>query len=324
MKNIKIGILLILTSLVVLSCKDDSLSPIITFDQAGKGAYVRLTELVAGEFDLANFNDSKFAYKVEFVSETKGADVASYDVYVKFDDNNADNGDSSTEEKLFKSFGKSDLTTNGNGVAALSVSIPMKEVASLLGVAEADIKARDIFVFRSELKTDAGAVFTFDNSTSAVNGPAFQGFFNFSSKVTCPLSNDDFVGEYTLTYVEDPQAFGVSAFGHDGITVTLETIDGSTTLRKFSYEYLTELGVGQGNVDFTFDFVCDVIIPNDAQVTALSCGAGDITLGPSKDGGFSSFDLNNDGEFEITLDDFVSDGGCGVAPLKTVIKLTKK
>ena len=324
MKNIKIGILFVFTALVVLSCKDDSLSPIITFDQAGKGAYVKLTKLVAGEYDLANFNDSKFEYEVEFVSEKKGADIASYDVYVKFVDNNPDNGDSSADEKLYKSFGKSDLSVVASGLNGLTVSIPMKDVASLLGVAQADIKARDIFSFRGELKTDGGAVFTHDNSTSAINGPAFQGFFDFSSKVTCPLSDDQFVGEYVLTYVEDPQAFGVSAFGPDGMTVTLEPIDGSTTLRKFSYEYLTELGIGQGAVDFTFDFVCDVIIPNDGQVTALSCGAGDITLGSSKDGGFSTFDLNDDSAFEITLDDFQTDGGCGVPPLKTVIKLTKK
>ena len=40
----KLSIFIVAGLLFMMACKDDALSPIITFDKAGKGAYVKIVE----------------------------------------------------------------------------------------------------------------------------------------------------------------------------------------------------------------------------------------------------------------------------------------
>ena len=78
--------------LMISSCADDSLSPIITFDKAIKGAYVRLLSESDRLLDLANLSTASYTYTVEFVDEAQGSLVSEYEISATFIDNNPDNG----------------------------------------------------------------------------------------------------------------------------------------------------------------------------------------------------------------------------------------
>ena len=57
---------------MLFSCADDDLSPILTFDKAGKGAYAKLLNESAQELDLANLSAAQYSYCVEFVDIDAG------------------------------------------------------------------------------------------------------------------------------------------------------------------------------------------------------------------------------------------------------------
>ena len=76
MKNIKNYIVASLASLMVFSCADPDLGPVLTFETATVGAYVRLVELRTGEFDLANPTSSALDYSVDFVDLEDGGRVS--------------------------------------------------------------------------------------------------------------------------------------------------------------------------------------------------------------------------------------------------------
>lgn len=309
-------------SFLLFSCADEDLEPIATFDNSGKGAYARLVEVTSGAdgYNLSQFGSTSYDYEVEFVTLDKQPLVDKYDIFVTFQDNSPQNGDASKAEVLYKSFGAADFSTSAAGFQGISVSIPLAEVSSTLGLGEADLAGADAFNFRSTITLNDGRVFSFDNSSGAINGSAFAGHFNFSAKLSCPMPDTDFVGNYTLEYVNAQFPFGAETFGPDGSTVTLEVV--STTKRKFSAVYLPGLGIGNGPVDFVFELLCTIVIPDGNQGSGLGCGSGSITLGAPDN--FSNFDITDDSVLEFDFVEFEADGGCGVDPLVQTIRLTKQ
>ena len=318
----KIIVLFISGLVIMTSCRDDSKAPIITFDQAEKGAYIRLLNVNEGTdgYNLSEFNASAYDYDVEFVDEQQGDLVSTYNIYVSYSPSPFSATPAAAEVQYLTldsgTFGETD-----RGYKGTNVRIPLADVASKLGLIEGDLGGADIFNFRSEIILQDGSVFQFSNSSSAVNGSAFQGHFNFAVKLSCPLSDDQFIGDYTLTHVTtDNWAFGVPPFGGDPLNVTLEKVSG--TKRSFKFEYLKDLGVGQPAVDFTFDIVCTIVVPDDNQGTSLGCG-GTITLG-SQSGSFGSVDISDDSTLTIDLNEWVDDGGCGVPVTPLTIRLDKQ
>lgn len=305
------------------SCADEELSPVITFEKAEKGAYPRLVQLVSGEYDLANISGSAFAYEVEFVDEQQGDLVGQYDIYVSYTDNDASNGDNSQAQQLYQSFSSSEFKENDRGFKGLDISLPLTDVAAKMGIDVNTISAGDIFAFSTEvIKTD-GAKFTAANSSSAVRGSAFQGFFTFNSKATCPVSDDRFSGSYTLDYVAvEALPFGAYPLGEPGKQIEITTVSGSSTLREFQFVWIEAGGFGQAPSTMRFDLVCDITTVAGEVDGGLTCGAGAVTLGPDADNN-QAFDLGDDSEILLAFEEYVSDGGCGVPTLSHVAILTK-
>ena len=320
--NKKSPILLLFTMglLLLSSCADEDLSPIITFDQAGKGAYIRLIELRTGEFDLKQFNSSAYDYTVEFVDLEQGDLVTQYDLFVSFSDNTPDNGSNPVSRQLYTSFSPSDFSESDDGFKSLDVTIPLADVTSAIGLSESQLAAGDVFRFFGEITLQDGSVFTAQNSSATIRGSAFAGFFNFTSKVTCPLPDDQFTGTYTISYVDATFPFGPATFGPEGTQVTLSTVAGSSTKRSFDAVYLQAGGFGQPASTFTMDFVCDIVVMDPGQGTGLGCG-GTITIGPSPTS--ASVDISDDSSFTLFFDEFVNDGGCGVGAITQTVKFTK-
>ena len=301
-------ILFVVGAMLFSSCADEDLSPIITFDKAGKGAYVRLVNLVSGEYDLNNVSTTKFEYDVEFVDVNKGKEVQTFDIQVTY----VSASGTSDGPKAYKTFDAGEFITTENGFQGIKVIIPLSEMLSLFEISESDLAAQDQFQFQSFVTTKEGSKFGFANSTSAVNGPAFKGFFNFVSNVTCPLDNESFVGDYAITYDEFDGGGFSSSFAEG--TVTLSLVPGSTTQRVFTANY----AVTGSDYNLNIVFVCTNLTLT-TQDSGLSCGGPNIVF---KTGAATPFDINDDSEFTL---EFLEDGGaCGFSDQRRVFHFVKQ
>ena len=321
-------ILLGAVTVLFAGCADEDLTPIVTQDTLLFGAFPRLVELRSGEFDLANLETSTYEMEVDFVDNAGGEDVSEYRVFVSFDDNTTDNlrPDLSTDFELFRTYTPEDFRPGPNGNLGVDVVLSFSDLANFAGVPLDSIFSGDRFQVRTEVEKEDERVFTNDNSTSAVTS-AFQGIFDFNINATCPLGDDEFVGEYTLTYgfvYDEFELFGepVQALGNEPFsrTVTLELVPGSTTRRAFAVGTYAVPGYNFDAGTVTLDFACDVV-RSTAIDSGAGCGDGSIAATQS---GTAAFDLDDDQTFTITYTDFGdTDGGCGVAGRDFSLVFTK-
>ena len=187
MRKLNLGIFLGILLTLFAACKDEDLAPIATFDSAEKGAYVRLINQTNGNVNLFDIENSAIEYTVEFVDLEKGQLVSEYRLQVSYEDNNPENGDNSTGPVEFQTWTSADFTVNQNGFVGLeSIKITAMEAISSLGLNATDILSSDRFRFSGSLTTTSGQTFTRENSSAAVNGASFRGFFDFSMNAFCP------------------------------------------------------------------------------------------------------------------------------------------
>lgn len=306
--------------LLVHSCADEELKPIITFDDAGKGAYVRLVSLNQDlVIDPTQVGSSGIDMDVDFVDPQGGATITDYNIYITFQDLTPENGDNSKAETQIRAYGPSDFGTSELGNVGLSVNIPATEMLSTLGLTESDINATDRFRVRSEVIDQDGRVFSAANSTPPIANfdDAFGGAFSYNLNVACPVADDFLAGTYTVEYVTDPNPGGFGPTISNGSTVTL--VPNGSTVRTFDVTYLP--GIGGFAQTFSIDLLCEItrFRPHD---TGLGCGGGSITLEPGEADG--TMDLTDDSEITVTFINQVQDGGCGVAPYPATIRLVKQ
>lgn len=298
------------------SCKDESLTPVLTFDKATIGAYPRLVELTTGEFDLDNISSSALMYEIDFVDLENGSLVTEYIIEGQFIDNTPGN-DVSKDTKVFKTFTPADFSASKNGNQGVTITIPLTEALAFWDLTEEEVSAGDQFSFNTIVVHQDGNRYSAANSSQTIRGSAFQGYFTYNGKLTCPLSDDEFSGAYSLSYEGDATGgFGVP-FAEG--TVEVKTISGSSTRRFFNSGWAPAIGPF-GVPDFIFDFVCEVVVVETFN-TGLACAGGGINI---IQGETSTFDLNNDNEIILNIIEYQDDGGCGISPQTKTIKLTKE
>ncbi len=306
----------VMCMMLTYSCKDEDLAPIITFDQAGKGAYARLVELRTGEFDLNNLSTSAYDASVDFVDIDGGNTVTNYDIYVSYTDNSP-GGALSKGEQLYKAYTAGDFGTSTKGNVGKDLNIPLSDLTTLLGLelSDAELIAGNFFNVRTTITSD-GVERGFSNSSSAVNGPAFQGHFNFAIKVTCPVADDRFVGEYSMEYVTTEEGCFGAAFDAAPLpNVTISTVAGSSTKRTMGVTYLPVFGGFA--VTLEIDLVCTEIVTSDND-SGVGCAAS-IILGSGEN---QPFDFDDDSEISFQFVEF-AEGDCGCAAVPYTMKLTK-
>ena len=230
MKLNKISIVLGAAMMLMVSCADDELQPIITFDQATKGAYVRLIEESDKLINLFDVPGSSYTYSVEFVDLEQGDLVSEYVIDLVYEDNNSSNGDNSTGPIEFRRFSQADFETNANGLRGLSnITITGPEAVAAAGTTSDDVLAGDNFVFKGRITTPQGT-WGADNSSSTVNGAAFRGHFDFTLPAGCP---SDLTGTFD---VETSNIWCDGAPASVSTTVTIEaTGGGSYTFSDWSF-----------------------------------------------------------------------------------------
>lgn len=139
-------------------------------------------------------------------------------------------------------------------------------------------------------------------------------------KQVCPVSAP-FLGNYQLTQLTDVNPDdGVDVF--DPQVITLASEGGNA--RSFSAVYLEGAGIGQPPSKVIFNLSCNNVIVNPGIGTGLLCVQGEpqITLGPGTVP--ANYDPEDDSYFELTLTEYVTDGGCGASPYQVTFSLTKQ
>jgi hypothetical protein len=253
LKN-KIAMLFGAILIFATSCKDENLAPIATFDAADKGAYVRVIDQGNTLINLLDIAGSSFTYTVEFVDLEQGNLVSEYRLQLQFEDNDPSNGDDSSGPVDFRSWSASDFETNSDGFKGLSnITITGPEALAAAGVSADKVTAGDNFRFIGSVTTTEGAVFTASNSSAAVNGSAFRGFFNFTMPANCP---SDLTGSYAYAST-DTWCDGSSV---DGSVDILALGGGKYHFSDWSFgAYGPCYGGVAEQPTITFDEVCKVV-----------------------------------------------------------------
>ncbi len=181
-------IIFVLTLLVVSSCADENAKPIITFDDAGKGAYVKLIEKGNQLINLFDIDGSVFVYSVEFVDLEKGNLISEYNLDLTLRDNTPDNGVNVQNGPLrLRSFSASEFETTERGFKGLSnITFTASELIAAAGATADQLGPGDVFIVNGSLVMNDGRVFAGGNSSAAVRGSAFAGFFDFALTASCP------------------------------------------------------------------------------------------------------------------------------------------
>lgn len=325
MKYFKYIIMVAIGAMILGSCADEEKAPVVTFESAKIGAYIRFVSQAGNaEFDLANASASQFSYCVDFVSLEGGTLVNEYIVDAQFFDNTPGNGNNSKARTQFVSVPSASFATSERGNPGTCVDVSLSGVLSSLGLSLDQVSAGDQFTLFGKVKTEDGSEYTSNNTTATVRGGAFAGFFDVNVSATCPLEATQFVGDYALTY-EGAVGTGYGV-PFDPQTVTLRTVSGSSTKRSFSAVYLPGIG-GFGPYTSTIDFVCDKV-DFLGMTSGIGCGQGSIALGPVKDAdGFNvspAVDINDDSSFKVILDEgFMTSGCASLSTTQTTLVFTK-
>ena len=292
----------ILGLIMIASCSaDPELAPIISIDNAQIGAFPRTLNLISGEYDLMNLAGSAYIHDIDFRSETDGANVASYRVFVTFVDNDPSNGDDSSDEILVQNFTQADFV-DGEENRALQLNLPFTEMAALTGVPIDNVSPGDRFEFRTELELDDARVFTGANTESTIFGPAFRAFFDFNVNATCPLPDDLFVGSYAVSHLQGPgNPWGTGVRESD---VTLALVPGSTTVRDIQNVTVID-AFGGFPLAAQVEFVCTTATWLDAN-PGVGCGAAGIFY---LSGGPSDQDIADDSSITLVINE--EGGDCG-------------
>lgn len=187
-KNI-LSIFIVGGLLMLFSCVDEELGPIITFDKAAKGAYVKLLqESDSRDINLFDIPGSSYTYSVEFRDAEGGTLVTEYRLDATFKDANPNKGgDDSKGPDVFRTFSSSEFEDTPDGFKGLSnITITANDLISWAGLTADELGPGDQFVIDGTISTTNGSVHNFDNSSAAVNGSAFGGHFRFNLTASCP------------------------------------------------------------------------------------------------------------------------------------------
>lgn len=236
--------------LILSGCKDESLAPVLTFEQTEQGGFPRLIEETNKLINLFNIAGSTYSYTVEFVDLEQGDLVTEYRLEMTYTDANPGNGDNSVGPIVYATYGPSDFTKNADGYQSITVTIPASAAIAAANTTADQLKAGDAFQFRGFVTLADGNTYGAANSSSSVRGAAFRGHFDFLLPAACP---SDLAGSYEYTstnyWCGGPETSG---------SVSIQALGGGKyQFNDWSFgTYGVCYGGGGGSGDLNFTDVC--------------------------------------------------------------------
>ena len=179
-----------------VSCADEDLGPVLTYDIAGKGAYIRLVEESDKLINLFDIPGSKYTYSVEFRDEQQGNLVSEYLIELTYSDADLSDGDQSTGPLTFRTYMPSDFEDVNGYKGMTDIVVTADEAIAAAGLTPDKVNPGDQFTFNGYVILEDGSRFGYENSSAAVRGSAFQGHFRYTLPAGCP---SDLAGTFSFT-----------------------------------------------------------------------------------------------------------------------------
>ncbi|WP_421808713.1 hypothetical protein [Flagellimonas sp.] len=292
--------------LLATSCEKDGDAVVgqVTADTE-RGAVLRTINLISNELPIGD-DSAGFSVELEIQDSEDGELVDQVEVYLGFRDNTEMVGTGTdVEESLYETIPSTEFNDGPFGLPRFSYSIGLSDMLTFVDRTEDDITGGDQFTVRFELVLSNGRRFSFADNTGTLTGSFFSSPFLYTPLVICPVPEDYFVGEYSITQTSGSGPFGIE----DGFTqpsVTVTATSGTARTVEFAYDP----GGFESPYAFTFDLVCGEIQNFTGAITEGGLGCGDGSIGQTAVANIP-YDLEDDSEFTILIEDFNPDGGCG-------------
>lgn len=242
--NFKNLIYIVLVGLVVVSCDKQPL-PWEVFEDMEKGAFARVLENDGTSFFLTDFDNSSTTFTVEFYDENKGANVASFDWYVRHRNKVAG---TTSEPVLMVSKASSEFSPNAvSGLPSATYTLSLPAAASAMGLTVDDFNGGDDIIFDGIITMNDGRTFGPDNTGASVAGGAgYDGFFRTVKSLLCTSNLE---GVYSASTTVNSVGAGIGWDGCDGNawTGTVELV----SVGDGEYEFISSDGVNAAAVDMS-------------------------------------------------------------------------
>ncbi|PCE64537.1 hypothetical protein [Sediminicola luteus] len=284
----KIFSILALSSLLFTACEEGNKDIDKIFDETTRGAVLRT---ISGGNAVFNRFDTSTVWSVELEEQDQenGGLLEKVEVFVNFDDNTPDNGETTTTEALLQTLPASSFTTGPFGLPRVSTSATFQEALDALGLEEGDFDGGDVIEFRMELTLTDGRRFSNDNDSATLNGSFYSSPFFYRGNIKC-LPPDPVGGDYVLKLMD---SYGD---GWDGAKITVN-IDGTSTDYTFTSgseaSFTVNVPCGTSTLVMTYvpgnfegEHTYTITAPTDelAASDGPSPSPGEIALNICKDG----------------------------------------
>jgi len=326
MKKLKYLFLLPFIAGIFTSCEEEEQVDIL-IDNVERGAILRTVQILSNEFPFDAPDTAEFSVELEEQDQEDGALLSDVQVFVTFSDGSSEEGDSSggivDQEVMVTTIPGSAFAIGPNGLPRFTYTVSLTELLGLVNLTADNIFGGDTFTTRFNLRLTDGREFTndlgdnIDVNGNIASGSFFQSPFRYTTPVVCPIGEEEFIGDYTLM---NTVAVDFGNLFTEGQTVTLEAGDTSVQ-RFFSAIVFEDLDPTFPVLDFTFDLVCNEVIPTSNQDTGLGCGGGTLFIGsPIGDVMPGTYVTGDDSTFTIVVG--YNEGGAATCAVESNAILT--
>lgn len=221
MKNtFKTLILLGLAVFAFSSCEDGNKTIDYVLDYE-TGAVLRTLSVDNAVLNSSD-DSSAFIVQVEEQDEEDGALLESVDVYVTMRDLTPDNGTTTTDNSLVKTYAASEFTNGPLGLPRATLSATFGEAVAAMGLGANDYYAGDLFIFELRLNLTDGRTFGAASAAGIITGGFFSSPFQYNALLTCAPAPGDYVVDMHDSYGDGWQTNDGNA--GNGITVDIDGV----------------------------------------------------------------------------------------------------
>jgi hypothetical protein len=312
--------LLAAIALLATSCDEgDAVVDQVTAETE-RGAILRTVSIEENEiiFDLDNSEliAGGFSTILEVQDSENGGLLSEIEVYAGFRDNTSGGADSK-EEVLIASIPASEGVVGEFGFPRFTYSADYLELQNALDLPGDAFFGGDQFTVRFELVLTDGRRFSFDDNTGTITGSFFSSPFLYTANVVCFVPDGYFEGEYSITQNSGSGPFDIfDGFSQPSVTVEANSMTG----RSIGFTY--DPGGFDSAYTFTFDLVCGEIQNFSGTINSGSLGCDGSSIGQTAVANVE-YDVEDDSEFTILIEDFNPDGGCSGETYEASLTFTK-
>lgn len=186
MKNFKIIVILLISSIITLTCSSDDKTIDKIFADIERGAVLR-TLNSTNTYNFYDTNDTRFVFDLSVEAQADdGAVPKTLRLYQSYKDNTEDGVDNSKPEVLMNTIDVSSLSIGDNGFPAYTLpTMSLNDALTLSGLNDGEYFGLDQFIYRFELESEDGRVFTDDVGGTVSGGSFFLSPFSYVVTIKC-------------------------------------------------------------------------------------------------------------------------------------------